>query len=676
MARAIGAHGLLACAIAAAPALADCRFDANDEIVNPFDPSCGGVILTYTENDNAGSNIALGYPVPRPVDSLTAVDGFRSYASLFARHQDLMTTHPESVQGSIVGQTVAGRDVWAYRLGDEDATTADGRPEPAVLLNGTIHAREWQAPEAITEVFEQLIEMHDDNGLGEYLHENLNVVIVPVLNVDGFLQTQTFPATVTAHVEQPRDGRMRRKNLRNPSGGGAIDADLSTAEDNFWGIDLNRNSPEGFAQNGGSSASVTSLVYRGSVPESEPEILALQAAAALGPVERLRLYADLHSFSQIYFTPMTGNERRDDVTAELVSSLRAVLGFKYRFGVEPAGLGIGTTADYFARGFGIPAWTHELEPLQSGADYGGTGASHSGFILPDSQVARMRDETARTYLLGFYRQAGPPRVAAVEIRDTDSDAVRYRADWVTEGAGARRLEVSVNAALVPGASYRLWVAFDKPMRLRDASGAIAAWPGQPTGAGTGSARLEIDVAGGTDLDIPIGNAAAWLDVAGGAPHGYRRYADDALAVEFLIPASLAVSSPAAAVLAIDNQGISGLRLDADPSTPADFARGVWTNYEDGRGIATDAGGVDCFVKPFVAMDPHAAAPSGSATCSAAAIPPSPGPPPPPTPGGGGATDVWALLLLVVESCRSRRWSIRPERLRAGRAAHAPAPFAR
>ena len=35
----------------------------------------GGVRLTYTERQRT-SNIALGYPVPMPVDSLTAVDGF------------------------------------------------------------------------------------------------------------------------------------------------------------------------------------------------------------------------------------------------------------------------------------------------------------------------------------------------------------------------------------------------------------------------------------------------------------------------------------------------------------------------------------------------------------------------------------------------------------------------
>ncbi|CAN5120598.1 hypothetical protein BH24PSE2_BH24PSE2_15380 [soil metagenome] len=640
-----------ACLSLATPAFSDCIFDDNFEITNPFDPSCGGVILTYTEDDDTGDNVALEYPVPRPVESLTGVDGFRSYASLHARHQDLVTIHPEALQGSIVGQTIGGRDVWAYSLGDTDTETIHGRAEPAAMLTGGTHAREWQTPEAVTEMLEQLVERHADSGLGQYLHDNFNVVILPVLNIDGFLQTQAHPATVTADVQQPRDGRMRRKNRRQPTGGGIVDGNLDTVNDNFWGVDLNRNHSEGFALNAGSSSSTTSLVYRGGAPASEPEIIALQAAAALGPVNRLRLYSDVHSFSRVFFTPQTGDSRRDAVTNELVAAMRAVLGNKYRFGPDfPGGGGIGTTADYFAYQFGIPAWTHELEPLNGGADYGGTGVSHSGFILPDSEVARMRDETALTYLLAFYRQAGPPRLAAIEIRESEGNRIVYRADWVTEGANGRRLDVSENSALAPRGAYRLWLAFDKPMRFRNASGVVAAYPGQPTGPSTGSATLELG--SGVEIAIPIGSGDAWLDTPGGAPDGYLQYTDDALTAEFTIPAGL--SGTSAGVLAIDNRDMAGQRLDADPSTPADFFAGHWTGYENALGVAGDEGGVDCSGEPFIAEDPAAPSPTATATCTAAEAPaPPPAPTSPPrSSGGGGGAIGWLLCLLAAANSRT------------------------
>jgi hypothetical protein len=56
---------------------------------------------------------------------------------------------------------------------------------------------------------------------------------------------------------------MRRKNLHNPVTDGTIDADITTVADNFWGVDLNRNSSQGFGLQNGSSSSVTSLIYRG-----------------------------------------------------------------------------------------------------------------------------------------------------------------------------------------------------------------------------------------------------------------------------------------------------------------------------------------------------------------------------------------------------------------------------
>ena len=291
------------CVLAAAPAAwGACRFQ-NDEIVNPFEAGCGDVMLTYTESDNTGNNIALGYPVPIPVDSLTPVDGFRTYDSLFARHQSLLMDHLEVVEGHIVGETVASEDIWAYRLGDIDTTTAEGFAEGAVLVNGGIHAREWQTPEAVTGLMEAMVDGKADGGFGQYLIENLTTVLLPVNNVDGFLQTQRFANRTTADREQPRDGRMRRKNMRNPRTQGPIDEDLATFGDNFWGIDLNRNSVNGFGQGGGSSPSETSLIYRGVSPATEPEIAALQTAATLAPAARLRFYSDTHSFGQVYFAP-------------------------------------------------------------------------------------------------------------------------------------------------------------------------------------------------------------------------------------------------------------------------------------------------------------------------------------------------------------------------------------
>ena len=646
---------LLGCA---SPAWGACRFQ-RDEIVNPFEPGCGDVMLTYTETDNTGNNIALGYPVPIPVDSLTPVDGFRAYQSLFERHQSLLVTHDE-VDGEVVGQTVAGRDIWAYLVGDDDSTTSDGFAEGAVLVNGGIHAREWQTPEAVTGVMEALVDGKADGGFIQYLVENLTTVVLPVNNVDGFLQTQRFADRTTASRDQPRDGRMRRKNMRNPQTQGAVDEDLSTVFDNFWGVDLNRNSVDGFGQ-GSSSASETSLEYRGASPATEPEIAALQNAAALAPTARLRLYSDTHSFGQVYFAPTTENARRNSITAQLGARMRAASMRGYAFDPDPPGWpGMGTTADYFAFTHSVPSWTLELEPANGGQDYGGFAThGHSGFVLPDREVARMREDVARMYLLGFYRQAGPPAVLAAQIRDVDSDATVYEAAWQQTSATARTLATSINLPLVPGRNYRLWVAFNKPMRIRDAAGDVVPYRGQTSGASVGTVTLEFPDLTGGDLAMPVSSGDAWLATAGGAPNGFLRYRDDAFAVNFTLPADLPVTTATAAVLSLSVFDLAGMALDGDPGTAADWTDGHWVRLEDAPGTENDLGGVDCSFTPFAAPQDGAAAPATSADCAAAAAPPPPPPPPPDPPpssgGGGGGPFDWGVAGLALCGLLGRRW---------------------
>ena len=102
-------------------------------------------------------------------------------------------------------------------------------------------------------------------------------MIIPVLNIDGFLQTQRYPATVTSSEASPRDGRMRRKNMRD------VDESLTTLSDNLAGIDLNRNNDPYWATNPDrSSDDVDSIVHHGSSAASEPETSSLAASSCGG----------------------------------------------------------------------------------------------------------------------------------------------------------------------------------------------------------------------------------------------------------------------------------------------------------------------------------------------------------------------------------------------------------
>ena len=556
-------------------AQAACVFSGG-EIINPFDPGCGDLILTYVDTVTGPNQIALGYPPPIPVASLTPVAGFRDYASLFARHQDLMIS-TAFVQGTQVGTSVNAQPIWAYRLGDADNTIAGStRIEPAVFINAGIHAREWQTPESATELMERIAFNGADGGYHQYIADNVNLVVLPVLNVDGFLQTQAYPTTVTAHAAQPREGRMRRKNKRNPNTLAAIDSDINTVADNFWGVDLNRNGDVGFGQNGGSSSSMTSLIFRGPNMASEPETAALRAAAALGPTNQLRMYSDTHSFTQAYLVSTTADARLTSITQALLNKMRAV-GPSRPYGAQfdNAAGDIGTTADYFNDTYDIPGWTLEVEPINGSQDYGGQPHGHGGFITPDSQIARLRDDIADMYLRGAYVMAGPPSVREIMLTQVGAPGPTYHARWTEASATARTLSVLASTTIVPGGSYTLWIAFDKPMRLP-----------------TTSAALQVSVLdpSGVSIGMPVNTMAGWHFTVTGDATGALVYSGDAVTVTFTMPAGAASLDSVDLQIVTTDIGSSG--LDGAPASIAGWSAGHWTEYESATGVDGDIGGGD------------------------------------------------------------------------------------
>ncbi len=205
----------------------------------------------------------------------------------------------------------------------------------------------------------------------------------------------------------------------------------------------------------------------------------------------------------------------------------------------------------------------------------------------------------------------------------------------------------MNEPLVPGGNYRLWVAFNKPMRIRSSAGAVVPYAGQNRGADVGTVsardrhrwRSDVTLAGGT-----------WLERAGGAPDGYLRYATTPSPSTSRLPAALAVTEATPAALFLDVEDLAQMALDADPASAVDWGSGHWLGYEDETGAVGDTGGADCSFKPFVAPAAGAAPPATGIECGAANPPPPPPPPPPPN-GGGGGGDGSGLALLWTAAAR-------------------------
>ncbi len=559
---------------------------------------------------NDPAKIALGYPPPQPVDTPLPFDGFRSYAGLHMRHQDLSLTTPW-VHPEAIGTTREGRTIWAYRLGDADQQTRFGFAEPATLTNGGIHAREWQSPETVTGIMELMASDASDDHLLDYLRDNVNMIVIPSLNIDGLLQSQRYPTLNYLGVDDrypdqwPRDGRMRRKNMLG------ADALLETQDDLLAGVDLNRNNEPFWASSlDRSSDFPDSLIYHGEAPASEPEIQALDAAAQLGPASQLRLYTDVHSFSQVHFWSRNENLRLAAQTEEVLrvfSDHHEAFPAQKRYPWSPASnlptqSGIGTTDEYFTHRYEVPSWTLEIEPSNGeeyhsplpgcGADYGGEANNcHDGFILPESEIRRVREEIAQSFSATYYRQAGPPTLRSLRLLDAASNSVLFEADWVMNGEESRTLERNPIAPLELGKPYRLWMAFDKPMRWRR-DGEVLPFPGQSLS----TLQINTSLRAGDDTLLIKVTGSGWLDSGFEAPGGYLNYRDDAYFMDFVIeeePENLELLAIHDTVLIeVETGDMVGLALDADPSSAVVWTGGAWSGYESSAGIAGDEGGPD------------------------------------------------------------------------------------
>lgn len=586
--------------------------------------------FTYTENDTSGNNLALGYPVPLPVDSITPVDGFRNYNSLHLRHQQL-SAQATWLSPLVLGDTFNGREIYGYQISTDNNLTTGGATKGTALINGGIHAREWQSPEAVTGYMEKLFEQQNNQHIEQYLIENINLMLIPVLNIDGYLQTQRYPTTVTSSAQSPRDGRMRRKNMRD------ADENLATLTDNLRGIDLNRNNNPYWATNSArSSSDVSSIVHHGSGAASEPETQALQNAALQIGESRLRFYTDTHSFSQIYFTPLTGDQRRDQITGRLASIMRSANDYKYLYGPSASGGGIGATDEYFANTYQIPSYTLEIEPLNSGTDYGGFGVSHDGFIMPASEVSRMREETSKATFAGLYAMAEIPYVQEVIIKQANE--IVFHILWQNENS-IRELSTAVSNELLANVDYQLTLIFNKPMRqLSD--GQVSDFSNKSSANGM-TLNWLLKTADNSDSISIDASAGSWLT------QDFKRYKTDSYQVNFSFPESFSWNDATRLALSVDTVDMTGQSLDTNPATIADWLSGHWANYENSAGETVDLGGIDKSMRLIDdGSDLYADEDDGGSTPTTPTTPTTPSTPTAESSGSSGGSWHWSVVVFI------------------------------
>lgn len=169
-----------------------------------------------------------------------------------------------------IGKSCEGRDIWAMKVSDNPA--ADEK-EPAIIVMGAHHAREWISVEVPMGALQLYLESYGkDEKLTRLVNER-EVWFVPMVNPDGVTFSQT-------------KSKYWRKNRRDNG-------------NNVFGVDLNRNYGYQWG-NVGASNSPSSDTYHGKGPFSEPEP---QAIKALYEREHFQAGISCHSYSELILYP-------------------------------------------------------------------------------------------------------------------------------------------------------------------------------------------------------------------------------------------------------------------------------------------------------------------------------------------------------------------------------------
>ncbi|KAI1134265.1 hypothetical protein F5Y05DRAFT_422838 [Hypoxylon sp. FL0543] len=193
--------------------------------------------------------------------------------------EDLQRSFSNNSELVSSGTSYGGRNIYGLHLWG-----ASGPGKPAVLYHGNVHAREWITSPVIEYITLQLITGYTDgNNLTRSFLDRYDFYIVPIVNPDGFVYSQTID-------------RLWRKNRQPPPPSG---------NQSCIGRDINRNWEFAWDANPlGASTNPCSQSYRGETPSDAPENQGLdKLVRRLRDGAGIKLYIDWHSYGQYILSP-------------------------------------------------------------------------------------------------------------------------------------------------------------------------------------------------------------------------------------------------------------------------------------------------------------------------------------------------------------------------------------
>ncbi len=267
--------------------------------------------LTLREAQNNRTNAAyaaatLMSPLP------SGRDHYRTLADYNENINQLVASSPTIAKRiTLPHQSLDGRSVYGIEIGRDVHAANDGRP--TFLLLGLHHAREWPSGELAMEFAFDLVKNYGSDARITSLLDRSRVLVVPVVNVDGFELSRTDGEVVdlretdngsTVTILGTPGNAYKRKNCRIVDGqdtpDGTCRVGSATSPGGYGtGVDLNRNYG-GFWGGPGASDVFADPTYRGAGPFSEPEI---QNVRELVSSRQVTTMISNHTYSNLVLRP-------------------------------------------------------------------------------------------------------------------------------------------------------------------------------------------------------------------------------------------------------------------------------------------------------------------------------------------------------------------------------------
>ncbi|MEU0753509.1 M14 family metallopeptidase [Streptomyces albogriseolus] len=305
---------------------------------------------------------------PRLFDFPSADSRYHNYAEMNAEIDQRIAAYPSIMSKRVIGKSYQGRDIVAVKVSDN--VGAD-EAEPEVLFTHHQHAREHLTVEMALYLLRELGAGYGGDARITKMVQEREIWIVPDLNPDG----GEYDIATGSY-------RSWRKN-RQPNSGSS-----------YVGTDLNRNWNYRWGCCGGSSGSTSSETYRGSAPESAPEVKVVAdfvRSRVVGGVQQIKAGVDFHTYSELVLWPFgyTYSDTTTGMTADDHAAFKAVgqkMAASNGYTAQQSSdlyITDGSIDDYLWGAHKIFGYTFEMYPRS---------ASGGGFYPPDEVIER---ETSR-----------------------------------------------------------------------------------------------------------------------------------------------------------------------------------------------------------------------------------------------------------------------------------------